>query len=126
MRACLRALLVLSLAFLTLGPLGPDAADAEGREGHRWRKRVASAYANLDRARDRHQAALDAYRQMRHRRRVRGERKAAVLAEVDESREGVEAAEQRLEALRKSARRDGVPPGWLRLPARSSPGPASD
>jgi hypothetical protein len=93
----------------------------------RWQTRQLEAIHSVENARDRYRAASAAYQQMRHRRRIRGERKAQVIAELAAAREALEEAERALVEFNEDARRAGVPPGWLRAAAKSSaePGPAS-
>jgi post-segregation antitoxin (ccd killing protein) len=92
-----------------------------------WQNRQLEAIHSVENARDRYRAASAKYQQMRHRRRMRGERKAQVISELDAAREALEEAERALVEFNREARRGGVPPGWLRAAPKSpiEPGPAS-
>ena len=63
---------------------------------------------------DRNAEALNAYKSMRHRRRERGEAKAAILQEQEAAEEALTRANRTLEVTLEEARRSGVPPGWIR------------
>ncbi len=107
------------------GPSGKDEREREVRE--QWQSRQLEAIHDVENARDRYRAASAEYQQMRHRRRMRGERKAQVIAELDAAREALEEAERQLVEFNEEARRVGVPPGWLRAApmAPIEPEPAS-
>lgn len=94
------------------GPSGKDEREREVRV--QWQSRQLEAIHNVENARGRYRAASAEYQQMRHRRRMRGERKAQVIAEHDAAREALEEAERVLAEFNEEARRAGVPPGWLR------------
>ena len=89
-------------------------------------KQLVAAHQEIIRARKRHQAALDAYRLMRHRNRTRGEPKRLVLEELELAAAAVPKAEQELEALTEAARRAGVSRGSLRFDEADLVPPASD
>ena len=90
-------------------------ADAEVR----WRKRLNEANQRLDEARKRYDAIKDV---TLHRGEKLVDEKDQVIASspgevqhlVDAARGEIEAAQQALDDLLESARRAGVPPGWLR------------
>lgn len=117
----MKRLLPLLLAFALAGPaLGAtpvqtaaEPSDSPAEREH-WVERIRSAQTELGSARERHDRALAAYRQMRHRASVRGAEKAAVMQEREEAKAALSAAESNLEELLESARRAGVPPGWIR------------
>ena len=92
-----------------------------------WQRRQLEAIHSVENARDRYRAASAEYQQMRHRRRMRGERKAQVISELEAAREALEEAERDLVEFNEEARRKGVPPGWLRAAPKSpiETGPAS-
>ncbi len=115
--------LTAAVSFAAAGsPSGKDEREREVRV--RWQSRHLEALHNLEHARGRYRAATAEYQQMRHRRRIRGERKAQVIAEHDAAREALEEAERVLAEFNEEARRAGVPPGWLRA-APTLPVPAS-
>ena len=93
-------------------PSGKDQREREVRV--QWQNRQLEAIHNVENARGRYRAASVEYQQMRHRRRMRGERKAQVIAEHDAAREALEEAKRALADFNEKARRAGVPPGWLR------------
>ena len=94
-------------------------------EREAWIERIALAQRSLDAANARYEAAQLAYGQMRHRRRARGERKAAILAEQEHARHSVAEAERALALALEEARRAGVPPGWVREALERSRTPAA-
>ncbi len=119
---CLALLLALggpALAPPARGATPPVSAPQVGREA--WQQRIEQAREELARARARHEAALEAYREMRHRRRARGTRKQAALKERSEAEAALDEAERRLEELLQQARRAGVPPGWIRDALQPNP-----
>jgi hypothetical protein len=79
-----------------------------------WTARLRAAVDAVARAEARHTKAIDAYSHMRARRRDRGSEKQAILDELAASDEALDRARVELRELRASARRAGVPPGWLR------------
>ena len=88
-----------------------------------WIERLRQAHRSVDAMRARHAKAKADYGRARHRNRARGDRRAALLREIEESGAAVKQAEGHLEELREEARRTGVPPGWIR--DAESEGPAS-
>ncbi len=97
----------------------PVSAPPLGREV--WQKQIEEAREELVLARARHEAALAAYRDVRHRRRARGARKQVALKERSEAEAALDEAERRLEELLQQARRAGVPPGWIRDALQPNP-----
>ena len=120
--------LVLTAAVSFAAPEGLSSETQRERAMRmRWQSRQLEATHSVDNARDRYRAASAEYQQMRHRRRIRGERKAQVISELDAAREALDEAERALVEFNQEARRAGVPPGWLRA-AQKAPietGPAS-
>jgi chromosome segregation ATPase len=86
-----------------------------------WQGRFQAAREAVATQRARRQEALDAYKQMRHRRRQRGEEKQQILEELTAAEVALEESESALEELYESARRAGVPPGWTRMQRGDSP-----
>ena len=120
--------MALTAALSFAAAAGPSRNDErEQIEQRNWQSRHLAVVQDVENARHRYRAASAEYQQMRHRRRMRGERKAKVLAELDAAREALEDAEQRLVEFNAEARRMGVPPGWLRAAPKApiEPGPAS-
>ena len=90
-----------------------DTKQPESRE--EWREQLLVANQELRIAEKRIVAARSAYRDMRQRRRPRGDAKQAIMDEVELSREELVRAQQALESLEKAARRAGAPPSWLKF-----------
>lgn len=86
-----------------------------------WVQEVHDAREALVEARVRVDRAVEAYQQVRHRRRQRGELKADVIAELEAAKAALPLAQARLDAALAGARRAGVAPGLLR--ADPSPAP---
>jgi hypothetical protein len=114
------ATLLLSFAlglpsFAAAGITAAPAVDA-GNPGARddWVNRIRKARDGLTRARLRYDQAVRDYGRMRSRRKARGAKKEAMLQEHDAAMEALSKAERQLEELLHSARRAGVPPGWIR------------
>jgi hypothetical protein len=97
----------------------PEAVVAAQRE--RWQARIAAARTAAIDAHVRHIEAMDAYRFMRHRDRDRGEEKVAIMKELHDAEAALSEAVAALEAVLESARRAGVPPGWMPDSAVGSP-----
>ena len=117
-----RILLLLLLFPLPLAaqetppPAAPSAeytGSAEADVGE-WRERLLEAQERLESARERAAAAQHAYRDQRQRKRLRGEKKAKLLAELKGAEQQLAEAEAELPVLLDEARRAGVPPGVLR------------
>jgi nucleotide-binding universal stress UspA family protein len=120
--------LAVTAALSFAAAAGPSRNDErEQTEQRNWQSRHLVVVQDVENARHRYRAASAEYQQMRHRRRMRGERKAQVIAELDAAREAVEEAERALAEFDAEARRAGVPPGWLRAAPKApiEPGPAS-
>ncbi len=104
-----------------------DSEQPESRE--EWREQLLVANQELAIAEKRIVAARRAYRNMRQRRRPRGDAKQAVMDEIELSSEAIATAEQDLAKLERAARRAGAPSSWLQFdPAEIKaglPGPAS-
>ena len=90
-----------------------DSEPPESRE--EWREQLLVANQELLIAEKRIVAARSAYRDMRQRRRPRGDAKQAIMDEIELSREELARAQQALESLEKAARRAGAPPSWLKF-----------
>ena len=90
-----------------------ESEQPESRE--EWREQLLVANQELAIAEKRSVDALRAYRDMRQRRRPRGDAKQAIMDEIELSREELARAQQALESLEKAARRAGAPPSWLKF-----------
>ena len=125
------ALLGVAVVLLIANPSPPSFAaqpfETAATPSHeQWRKQLLAAHQEIVRARERHEAALDAYRIMRRRNRKRGEPKRLILEELELAAAAVPKAEQELEALTETARRAGAPPGSMRFDDDALVPPASD
>jgi len=90
-----------------------ESEQPESRE--EWREQLLVANQELAIAEKRIVASRRAYRDMRQRRRPRGDAKQAIMDEIELSREELARAQQALESLEKAARRAGAPPSWLKF-----------
>lgn len=111
------------LASLALGLAGPSLAAsplvqvATGPSSalHReWVERIHEARSAVEKARVEEKRATLAYGLMRRRQKLRGEKRAEIVRQRDAAHEARRQAEQDLEALIERARRENVPPGWVR------------
>ncbi len=122
--------LVLVLRLAALGWAGPALAGipstqvqmATPTDRETWVEAIRNAREELAAARARYEEARKAYSTMKKRRKARGARKEALVRERDEAADALAEAERGLEQLLLSARRAGVPPGWI----RQAMGPESD
>jgi hypothetical protein len=90
-----------------------ESEKPEGRE--EWREQLLTANQEVAIGLKRSLAAIKTYRDMRQRRRPRGDAKQAIMNELELSREGLTTAQQDLEKTEKAARRAGAPPRWLKF-----------
>jgi len=90
-----------------------DYPQPEDRE--EWREQLLLANQELAVAIERIAASSRAYRDMRQRRRPRGEAKQAIMDEVELSREELTRAQEALKSLEQAARRAGAPSRWLKF-----------
>ena len=79
-----------------------------------WEARLADAEAKLAAARSRAARSEQTLTHARHRKYPRGEALDALIADAEEAREALAAAEAEVPALLEQARRAGVEPGVLR------------
>ena len=117
MKSLLFLLLLVAVAAPALGATPVQAAaepTGSPAEREHWVEQIRNAQDELGTARQRYDRALEAYRRMRHRASMRGGKKAEVMQERDDAKAALDAAERGLEELLESARRAGVPPGWIR------------
>jgi chromosome segregation ATPase len=131
------AALALPSPAWTADPLSDDPVssdpvseeDAYRAQKEMWQARFRAAREAVAEQQIRHREAVDAYKQMRHRRRQRGEEKQQILEELTAAEVAIEEAKSALEELYESARREGVPPGWMRMQRGGAPAalePAQD
>jgi hypothetical protein len=98
----------------------PDGGSQEGKseqpEGREeWREQLLAANQAVAIAHQRSVDALKAYKNMRRRRRPRGDAKQAIMDELELAREEIATSQQNLEKLEKTARRAGAPSSWLKF-----------
>lgn len=96
----------------TLPAVSANSVQPVGQE--EWTGRIREARSAVAEARRRHTAAVEAFQKARHRHRARGEAKQELMVERQDSRVALEEAERDLKGLLEEARRNGVPPGWIR------------
>ena len=123
--------LVLVLLLAALGWGGPALAGipstqtqvATPTDRETWVQAIRDAQEDLATARWRYEEARKSYSKMRQRRKARGARKQDLVQERDEAAAALAEAERDMEQLLVSARRAGVPPGWIRqaMPPESDP-----
>jgi hypothetical protein len=119
------------LLLVALGWTGPALAGipstqtqvAAPTERATWVEAIRDAREDLAAGRARYEEARKAYTKMKQRRKARGARREALVKERDAAAEALAEAERSLEQLLRSARRAGVPPGWIReaMEPESSP-----
>lgn len=118
------ACLALAVIALSAGPARSQPAQPDGEprvvrldekaSREVWEAAFAEAREELREARARLVVAHAAYQNMRHRRRLRGEAKKAIIDEWEAAQAALPEVEQKLQELQEAARRAGVPKGWLR------------
>jgi predicted ribosome quality control (RQC) complex YloA/Tae2 family protein len=74
----------------------------------------SNALTKLAQAKARMTASEKALRKARQRNRLKGESRTAIYAEIEAAKDELETAENNAAQIPESARRAGVPPGWLR------------
>jgi hypothetical protein len=116
-----RPLLALALAGSLLGGFGAaaDPAKPRGESGAEetaavWETRLTDAQARLEQARGHAAASEQALARARHRRYPRGAAFDQLVADADDARKKLRAAEAELPELLEQARQAGVEPGVLR------------
>ncbi len=111
---CLAASLLLGLG-PSIAPADEPPASLVDDDGYGyWRELYVEALARRDDARGRLEGAQAAYRNGRHRKRLRGEHKTKVMSDIREAEKDLADAERELEAIPEQARRAGAPAGTLR------------
>jgi hypothetical protein len=123
---------VLVFLLAALGWAGPALAGipstqtqmATPTDRETWVQAIRDAQDDLATARWRYEEARKSYSKMKQRRKARGARKAALVLERDEAAAALTKTEHDLEQLLLSARRAGVPPGWIRQAMEPESDPA--
>lgn len=94
-------------------PAGPPLS-ASPKMHAQWVREIRAASDAVAAAQRRAEAARLAYAGMMRHRKARGDRKAAIVKERDESLAALEGARRQLDELLERAHRSRVPPGWVR------------
>jgi hypothetical protein len=121
-------LLIAALGWPGAAPAGIPATEmqvATPTDRETWVQAIRDARENLAAARARYEESREAYSKMKRRRKARGEAKQGFVQERDEAAAALADAERSLEELLESARRAGVPPGWIREAMEPDSGPAA-
>lgn len=124
--------LALLLLLAALGGPGPALAGipsaqtqvATPADRQTWVRTIRDAREELAAARARYEEARVAYSRMKSHRKARGTKREKLVQERDEAAVALTQAERSLEQLLESARRAGVPPGWIREAMEPSSDPA--
>jgi len=93
--------------------LGADTATIAAEKA-RWVERLREKHDDLAQAKARHTHAQATYQRMKTRNKMRGDRRTRIVSELRASETALADAEAGLEAALSAARREGVPPGWIR------------
>jgi hypothetical protein len=125
--------LALLLLVAALGWTGPALAGipstqvqvATPTDRSTWVQAIRDAREDLASARARYEESRESYSKMKRHGKARGERKEALVQERDAAAEALAAAERSLEELLESARRAGVPRGWIREAMEPESDPAA-
>ena len=118
-------LLSLLAAPLAWGVTGGSIDPTSPIDKQTWVTKIREAQTSLANARLRYDQSVRSYGQARHRNKTQGEAKASMLDERGAASQALTEAERNLEQLLESARRAGVPPGWVREAIDPSSGPAN-
>ena len=111
-RPLIAALLTLAMGFSV--DISPAAADDDSQRKIDWQHQYSSVLAGAAKAEARIEASRKALRKARQRDRLKGEHRTKILAELEAAEQEAETARVLLEKFPESARRAGIPPGWLR------------
>jgi len=79
-----------------------------------WIERLTEKQQQLVNAKARYAKAQTSYQRMRTRSTSRGDKRSRVVAELKAAESALADAETELETTLAEARREGVPPGWIR------------
>ena len=102
-------------AWLEVGSSGIQLARAQGAEDKaRWVDEMIAARRAVEKTRQHEAKSKSDYGRMRSRGKLRGEKRRNVTEERDRAHQARIDAERQLELLLERARRERVPPGWVR------------
>ena len=116
----LSQLLVVILLALATGfaiASSPAGASADAEEADRksyWQSRYSRVLTRASMAEARLETSRKALRKARQRDRFRGARRSEILSDLEEAEKEFAEANSVLVKFPESARRAGIPPGWLR------------
>jgi hypothetical protein len=119
MKAFVLALSIIA-AFAFALPLSITAVDLSGSpeeieaQKAQWIDRLSEKQSEVANAKARHAQALAAYQRMRTRNTSRGQKRVFAVEEMKAAEAALADAEAALEGTLAEARREGVPPGWIR------------
>jgi hypothetical protein len=116
MNVALFAALLVALSGPTLaGSSAIQLAAGPSPERHdEWVQRIRAARGAVERAREEEAKSSFAYGHMRRHGKIRGDRREEIVEQRDTTHQARIEAERALEVLLERARREGVPPGWVR------------
>ena len=97
----------------------PASVDRDA-ERAQWIERLSEAQNRLETARARHDEAAAAYRDQRQR-HARGDARKEATLELEAAKAELAEAERSWVELKETARRAGVPPGWVRGVEKNQP-----
>jgi len=102
-------------ALLEIGSSGIQLARAQGSEDKaRWVDQLDTARRAVEKSRQDEAKSKSDYSRMRSRGKFRGEKRRSITEERDRAHQARIDAERQLEVLLEKARRERVPPGWVR------------
>jgi hypothetical protein len=128
MKRLVLVLLIAALGWPGLAPAGIPSTEmqvATPTDRETWVQAIRDSRENLAAARTRYEQSREAYSKMKRHRKARGEAREALVQEREEAAAALADAERNLEQLLESARRAGVPPGWIREAMEPQSGPAA-
>lgn len=102
-----------------------ERLERDAQQEAAWRERHRKRLAEVEQARADLEEKKRAHYALRRRKWRSGKSREAYSREVEEAGTALKAAEQKLDAFYRSARRAGVPPGWVRPPDPSQRPPAA-
>ena len=101
-------------AIVSLVATASSATDQYEQTKINFQTEYGNALTKLAQAKARFTASEKALRKARQRDRLKGESRTAIYAEIEAAKVELETAENNAARIPESARRAGVPPGWLR------------
>lgn len=124
----LAALACIAAFSLALPAVAIDLAgspESIAAEKARWVERLTEKQRDVANAKVRYASAQRTYQRMRTRNTSRGDKRSRVVDDLAAAETALAEAERELESILAEARREGVPPGWIRDADSRSRSPAS-